>query len=181
LSQETAAVWLDIDAAGTAPTGAKYLAADFQVEVDIVNAATAITNATAFYDALLLATGWADEVTLVDIGDGTITMTQDYNGVAAEADPENEDDSGVGSITSSTGTTGTVGDAYEETLVAEGGNEPYIWTTEDTLPEGISLSLEGVLEGVAREVGTFTITILLTDQFGITDSLADVDLVVSAT
>ena len=84
-------------------------------------------------------------------------------------------------ITTTTLAAGTGGVAYEETLEAEGGNAPYVWTTESTLPAGITLSTDGVLSGTPTETGTFTLTITVTDFLGVTNDLTDVDLVVSET
>lgn len=179
LSQETVAVWMNVDSDDTEPTGAIYLASDYQVKVDVATGATSATNATAFADALDLETDWSGEVTIVDNENGTVTITQDYSGVVTAAVKKNADDSGVGAITSTTGTAGTAGTVYEFEFDAEGGNSPYIWTTESTLPEGISLSTEGVLSGTPRETGTFTLTITVTDKFGIEAELADEDYVVS--
>lgn len=179
LTGESAAIWLDIDGAGTAPTGALYTAADYKITVGIATGESAAQVAAKAVIAIE-ASAWEDEITLTDNADGTVDFQQDYSGDIADAAPKNADDSGVGSITSSTSNDGTDGVAYEFTFVAEGGNTPYIWTTESTLPEGITLSTSGILSGTPRETGTFTLTILLTDQFGITDTLVDEDFVVTA-
>lgn len=75
---------------------------------------------------------------------------------------------------------GTSGAAYEFELDVEGGNSPYIFSTESTLPAGIELSADGVLSGTPTEDGTFTLTITVTDQFGVSVDLEDVDLVIAA-
>lgn len=180
LSQESIALWLDIGANGTAPTGAEYLAADFKVKVSIVGGATAAANATAFATKLALSTDWTNEVTITDNLDGTVEIAQLYNGAVQEAVLKNADDSGAGSITSVSDAVGTVGTAYEFTYGAEGGNTPYIWSTESTLPEGITLSTAGVLSGTPREVGTFAITTVVTDSLGVTADHSE-DFEVTAT
>lgn len=180
LSQETVALWLDIDADGTAPTGAAYLATDYQAKVSIVAEGTAANTGAAAKTAIDLITGWVDEVTVVDIEDGTMTFTQDYNGLCDEAVLKSTDDAGAGSITSSTGTEGTAGTAYEVELEAEGGNTSYVWETESTLPEGIELTPEGLLWGTPREVGTFGVILTVTDRFDITDTADSIDLVITA-
>jgi hypothetical protein len=83
-------------------------------------------------------------------------------------------------VTTTTLAAGNSGVAYSETLEAESGNEPYVWTTESTLPAGITLSTDGVLSGTPTETGTFTLTIIVTDFFGVTAQLVDVDLVINA-
>lgn len=69
---------------------------------------------------------------------------------------------------------------YTFTFEATGGNAPYVWSTESTLPAGLTLSSAGVLSGTPTETGTFPLTIVVTDQFGVIDSLVDEDLVISA-
>lgn len=88
------AVWLDIDAADMPPTGAVYLAADQQVEVDIVALATAATNAAA----VVLALGPVTDMTITDNLDGTITFAYDDTGSRQDAVTYNEDDSTDGSL-----------------------------------------------------------------------------------
>jgi len=178
LTGETAAIWLDIDADGTAPTGAKYLAADYQIEVDIATGDTAAQVAAKAITAIE-ASAWENEISLTDNTDGSVDFQQDYSGVTTEADPENADGSGAGSITSSTSATGTNGTAYEVEVEAEGGNTPYVWTTESTLPEGIELTPEGLLVGTPRETGTFGIELKATDIWGIEDTGDSVDLVIT--
>lgn len=174
---ETVAVWLDIDADGTAPTGTKYLAADYQIQVPIVTAGTAASNGTLFYEAITVGPiipGWTFYVSIVDNLDGTVEFTQTQAAVTAAADPENEDDSGVGSITVSVDVTGTDGEVYAEQVEAEGGNTPYTYAAGGTmnLPAGLTFNtVTGILEGVAT--ATITGAILdvdVIDAFGITVS-----------
>ena len=179
LSGETCALWLDIDADGTEPTGDVYAATDFQAKVSIVAAGTAADTGLAAKTAIDLVTGWVDELTVTDNEDGTVDFQQDYSGVVTEAVLKNADDSGAGSITSSTSATGTAGTAYEDEMEAEGGNTPYVWTTESTLPEGLQLTPEGLLIGTPRETGTFGIVLKVTDLFGIEDTADSIDLTVS--
>lgn len=73
---------------------------------------------------------------------------------------------------------GIVDTEYEFIFEAEGGNTGYIWTTESTLPAGLTLGLNGVLYGTPTETGTSTITVVCTDLFGITVSLTDADIVI---
>jgi hypothetical protein len=90
------AVWLDIDANGTAPTGALYAASDAQVEVDIVTGDTATQVATKMHTAI---SGVIADITFTDGLDGTIGVELDDAGAATDAVVKNADDSDAGSIT----------------------------------------------------------------------------------
>lgn len=173
LSQKTAAVWLDINAAGTAPTGVKYTGADYKIKVSIVTGGTAAQNGTLFKNALASITAFAGELTLVDNGDGKVSLTQKYTGVVTASDPENTGSTGAGSITVASVTAGTAGTAYELTFEAEGGNEAYTWTTASTLPVGLTLSTAGVLSGTPRQIFNANITVKVTDMFGVEDTFTD--------
>ncbi|MHB8871059.1 MAG: hypothetical protein ACYC5G_01205 [Candidatus Doudnabacteria bacterium] len=94
----TLAAWLDIDANGTAPTGAAYVAATTKLKISIVTGGTAIINAGIFA-AALDATAWANPSTVVDNGNGTVTITQVIGAVVTAADPHNADDTALGAIT----------------------------------------------------------------------------------
>lgn len=74
---------------------------------------------------------------------------------------------------------GTSGTPYSMQLESEGGNAPYIFTTESTLPAGITLSEDGLLEGTPTEDGTFPLEVTVTDKFGVTSVLSE-DLVIAA-
>lgn len=180
LSQKTAAVWLDIDANGTAPTGVKYTGADYKIKVSIVTGGLAPANALLFKAAIEAVTAFAAEITLTDHLDGTTTLTQKYAGVVAASDPENTGSTGVGSITVASVTVGTVGTAYSLTFEAEGGNTAYTWTTTSTLPAGLSLSTAGVLSGIPRELFNANVAIKVTDLLGVEDTFTDTLVVTAA-
>ena len=67
---------------------------------------------------------------------------------------------------------GQVGMAYEVTLQATGGTEPYTWgITGGVLPPGLGLDDEtGVIFGTPIEAGTFNFTVEVTDDEGLTAS-----------
>jgi hypothetical protein len=64
-------------------------------------------------------------------------------------------------------TDGTVGVAYNATLVATGGTAPYIWSRPSgTWPAGISMSTAGVISGTPTASGSQTVTVRATDSTG---------------
>lgn len=171
---ETVAVWLDIDADGTVPTGVKYTGADYQVPVSIITDGTAAENGTLFYEALLARPEWAFYTTLLDNEDGSMDITQTQAAAVDAADPENIGSTGAGSITASTGTTGLVGTVYDEQVAVVGGNTPYVYSEEATkdLPAGLTFNtVTGKLEGVATAAkSTAVLDAVVTDAFAITDN-----------
>lgn len=99
------ACWLDIDAAGTAPTGAAYVAATTKLKISIVTGGTSAANA-AIFAATLDASAWSNPTKITDNEDGTVTIAQVIGATVAAAVPKNATDSGAGSITATTDTTG---------------------------------------------------------------------------
>ncbi|MFO0699418.1 MAG: putative Ig domain-containing protein [Nitrospira sp.] len=72
-------------------------------------------------------------------------------------------------ITTTTLPGGTVGAAYNQTLVASGGVPGYVWSLNagsNPLPEGLSLNPAGVISGTPTAAATTTITVKLTDSAG---------------
>lgn len=64
---------------------------------------------------------------------------------------------------------GTIGHFYSKTFTVHGGNEPITYSIETgTLPDGLTLSPDGVLSGIPTVEGFFTFTVLATDNFGCT-------------
>lgn len=58
----------------------------------------------------------------------------------------------------------TAGSPYEATLIAEGGNAPYVWSiTSGVLPAGLVLAPEGIIFGTPTETGDFTPTVRVLD------------------
>ena len=109
------AVWLDIDAAGTVPTGALYVGSDSQIEVDIATGDSAAQAGTKVYNAI---NGNVTDVSFTDNSDGTITVLLDNAAPASAASvPKNADDSTAGSIIIGTITVGVTA----TTAIAGGG------------------------------------------------------------
>ena len=64
-------------------------------------------------------------------------------------------------------TKGTAGTDYSYRFIASGGNGGYSFAvTSGTLPEGLSLSKDGVISGTPTKAGTYQYTITATDQNG---------------
>src|SRR5690606_27442057 len=54
---------------------------------------------------------------------------------------------------------------YEAALTASGGVAPHVFTVDSgDLPDGVSLTSEGVLTGTPGEIGTFAFTVRATDS-----------------
>jgi outer membrane autotransporter protein len=58
---------------------------------------------------------------------------------------------------------GIIGTAYSTTLTSTGGTGPYVYSTADTLPSGLTLSREGVLSGNPSRAGNFNFIVRSTD------------------
>jgi len=72
----------------------------------------------------------------------------------------------VGALTITTNAslaTGSAGSPYSQTFAATGGTPPYTWAETGTLPAGLTFSTAGVLSGTPTQVGTFPITVQVTD------------------
>jgi hypothetical protein len=66
---------------------------------------------------------------------------------------------------------GTVGVAYSVTITASGGEAPYTYVIEGTVPAELTLdSSTGVLSGTVSGAGTLTFTVVATDNNGISGS-----------
>ena len=64
---------------------------------------------------------------------------------------------------------GTIGVAYNQTLVAAGGVPGYVWsltTGSNSLPDGLSLNPAGVISGTSTAAGTTAIIVKVTDSAG---------------
>lgn len=177
---EKLVAWLDKDGDGTEPTGALYVASDYQVKVPVVTGGTAAENAAAFV-AAINSTGnqfasWTKYVTVADAGSGNVTVTQTRAGDIDAAAPKNADDSGAGSITVTATQNGVDGTVYGEEIEVVGGNTPYTYELKEDgntdLPAGLSFNATtGKLEGVAtEEKEDAVLNVTVTDVFGVTDT-----------
>ena len=83
-------------------------------------------------------------------------------------------------VTNPVTTTGTVGTAFNQTFTQSGGSLPVSFTLNSgALPAGITLSTAGVLSGIPTQVGSFPITVKVTDNNGCTGIGASYNLVIS--
>jgi hypothetical protein len=111
----TFSVWLDKDAAGTAPTGALYTATPVanRIEVDIVTGDTAAQVTTKVRAAMVANAPLVAAFTVGAAGAPTnddIVLTQLSTGAVADPVPKTENDGGAGSIAVVVGTAGSNGD-----------------------------------------------------------------------
>ena len=64
---------------------------------------------------------------------------------------------------------GTNGVAYNQTLTATGGQQPYTWTNSSgALPPGLTLATNGLISGTPTNGGTFNFTVKVTDALSAT-------------
>jgi hypothetical protein len=62
---------------------------------------------------------------------------------------------------------GIVGQPYSQQLAATGGTPPYKWSAATSLPPGLSLTSDGLIQGTPTTAGTFSFTIIVTDSTGV--------------
>lgn len=173
---QSAAVWLDLDADGTEPTGDAYLAADFQLMASIVTGDLADDVAAAVVAALGAN---LPDVTVVDNLDGTITITQDLPGATTDAAVHNADDSGAGSLAVSIDTDGVTGECnidFGTFNVSAVYNSPgdYTITFNDPfvqIPEIVAVSATGALVPRIKSAAAGSVNIEILDLSAVpTDS-----------
>ncbi len=59
---------------------------------------------------------------------------------------------------------GCVNSPYTQNLIAVGGKEPYIWSYTGSLPDGLTLSSDGLISGTPTTAGRFIFTAQVSDQ-----------------
>lgn len=69
---------------------------------------------------------------------------------------------------------GALGAAYEQRVVASGGEPPYTWSTSDpeALPPGLDLQTSGLLFGLPSRLGVYTFELVVADRTGATATRA---------
>lgn len=86
---------------------------------------------------------------------------------------------GTLTVTTTSLADGATGEPYNQTLMASGGEPPYSWTvTNGTLPPGLTLSANGVIQGTPTASGSYPFTVRVTDAFSNT---ADANLNINIT
>ncbi len=103
LAGQTIAVWLDIDANGTVPTGAAYVAATFKAKASVATGDLAAAVKTAVLTALGTT---LPTVTFASSGSATISATSIVDGNVAAPARHNTGDTGNGSFVVATLTPG---------------------------------------------------------------------------
>ncbi|MCK6544717.1 putative Ig domain-containing protein [Myxococcota bacterium] len=65
---------------------------------------------------------------------------------------------------------GALGSAYEQRVVAAGGEPPYVWTVADdaALPPGLDLARDGIIFGLPTRLGEYTFELVVEDRTGAT-------------
>lgn len=158
----TFSVWLDKDAAGTAPTGALYTAttAPNRIEVDIVTGDTAAQVAAKVRTALLANAPFVAAFSISVVTVATFTITQRNTGAVADPAPKSENDGGAGSITISVTTAGSNGDVVVSTnrvtSTSHGfaQNQPVI-VVGSTLPAGLTTQTTYYIDKIDANVVKF--------------------------
>lgn len=160
------AVWLDKDAAGTAPSGALYVAADQKIKVSIVTGGTAAQNAALARTAVLANAAWVAAFTTSVVTTATFTVTQLGTGTVTDAAPKSANDGGAGSVSVSVTTPGANGDvatSTERITVTSHGwltGQPVI-ATGTGLPAGLTTGTTYYLIKVDANTLKFATTLAL--------------------
>lgn len=159
------ALWLDIDAAGTPPTGAAYLAADNQIMVSIVTGNTAVQNAAALQAAAASTVGY----TAVDNLDGTVTYTQTLMGNATNAARHDAGDVGNGSFSFTgevNGAASNLNSKYFTFTLKKNATNYYAWYNVNS--EGVDPAPGGTGIAIALSAGATANTVASSSRSAIT-------------
>ncbi len=104
--------------------------------------------------------------------DGVSTFTVrvlDALGATAQATLSLSSNSSNLTITTVSFINGRIGELFQQSVLATGGNAPYLFTlAAGTLPAGLTLSGSGILSGTPTVGGSFPIVIRVTDAGGMT-------------
>lgn len=135
---ETYAVWLDINANGTAPTGAAYVASTHQVQASIVTGGTATQNR----DIILAAIGTIANMTIVATSTNQITITANTFANRANTVRHNTGDTGNGSFVVATSQGGVASTLNSTYFTIQGiSTSFYVWMNTDS--KGVDPAVAG--------------------------------------
>ena len=144
----TWAVWIDIDAAGTAPNGAIYTASDNQIEVDISSGDTAAQVATKVFTAIGAN---ITNVTCTNPSAGVVRLAQDKIGAVANVVAYAEDEVSSSSATVAIATAGAnsnLQNTYFQ-LKNGAGSDFFVWCdvgSEGVEPAGTGTAIPASVE-----------------------------------
>jgi trimeric autotransporter adhesin len=136
----------------TTSTGCGWTATSNANFIGITSGASGTGNGTVSYN-VAANTGAARSGTLT-IGGKTFTVNQS----APNTTPSGP------SVSTTNLPAGTIGAAYSTTLMASGGQQPYTWSFNGTLPSGLSLTPStGVISGIPQSSGVYGFSVTVTD------------------
>lgn len=177
---EIYAVWLDIDANGTAPTGAAYVASDYQIEVDIVVTGTPDTNAEVagkIIAAMEADLDFAAEDITLSLSTATISITQTYPGNITAPGVHNTGDTGAGAFVAATTTAGVSPNLNSKYFQFSSSSTTYYgWFNVNGFgvdPTGTGTGAEIALNGDESLVGIATAAAAVIDALALLASHAD--------
>jgi len=136
----------------TTSTGCGWTATSNANFIGITSGASGTGNGTVSYN-VAVNTGAARSGTLTIAGK-TFTVNQS----APNTTPSGP------SVTTTNLPAGMVGAAYNTTLMASGGQQPYTWSVNGSLPSGLSLTPStGVISGIPQSSGVYGFSVTVTD------------------
>lgn len=148
------AFWLDIDANGTAPTGAAYVAAANKHKVSIITGGTAPQNAAILKTAIDATAAFGT----TSISTATVSITQLLTGNATAPARHNTGDTGNGSFTVATVTGGVLPSLNSKYFTFDkSGTSYYAWFNingggSDPSPGGTGVEVVATGEETATEL-----------------------------
>lgn len=149
---ETVAIWADINEDGTAPTGAAYVASDYQVMVPVATSDTDADVAAALVTAVEASADFSSFGFTLAAVDEVVTLTFTLPGDITDPARHNADDSGNGSFAVAKTTDGVLPDLDSTSFKIHSSDTAYyVWFNVNGLgtdPEvaehtGVEVALNG--------------------------------------
>lgn len=158
------AVWFDIDANGTAPTGALYAASDVQVEVDILSTDTTEEIGVKIRVAISASPSFdfTNKFSVTSSAAGFAIFNKKLGAVASTPVSKNADDSGAGGVTfnrTTVGVASTINSTYFQMYSGDNTNTYYLWldsNSEGVDPTGTGTGLKASFAGEANSTAVAT-------------------------